>query len=173
MTSSASYACPVHGFKLWLPIERLSASAVALYDDARFPGRCILVLFEHQTALDELDPSTHIALSNDMREAGRAIRDVRDFGFRAKARVKDHGGVSVWIATKTIADAVRIITQARPRAPRSGDAVRLSTVATLKAAGFAVLPDDPPRKNNPDHAIVVWVAERTLHHIEYPGSVGR
>jgi len=38
------YRCATCGFELHHPIATLSVSALGLYDDARFPGRCILAL---------------------------------------------------------------------------------------------------------------------------------
>src|SRR5690606_22953314 len=51
---AAAWRCAACGFELARPIARLRASTVALYDDARFPGRCVLALDEHATLLEDL-----------------------------------------------------------------------------------------------------------------------
>jgi diadenosine tetraphosphate (Ap4A) HIT family hydrolase len=69
----ANYGCGVCGFKLWLPISELRRSVLGLYDDARFPGRCILALTHHEEQLEDLDPETAAAFLEDARDAARAI----------------------------------------------------------------------------------------------------
>lgn len=66
-------ACPECGFKLWLPIAELQRSRLGLYDDARFPGRCILVFDRHEEQLHELSPSEACAFLEDAQVAARAI----------------------------------------------------------------------------------------------------
>lgn len=74
----ANYECDVCGFKLWLPISQLRRSALGLYGDARFPGRCILVLMYHEEKLEDLDPETAADFLEDARDAARAIARVTD-----------------------------------------------------------------------------------------------
>jgi len=68
------YRCATCGFELHHPIATLSVSAVGLYDDARFPGRCILALREHEEHLDKVAPELSDRLMADIRTAMRAIR---------------------------------------------------------------------------------------------------
>lgn len=74
--SEAEYTCEVCSFSLWLPIARLGVSTLGLYDDARFPGRCLLVLHSHVEHFAELDPTEAAELAKDLRNAGRAIAAV-------------------------------------------------------------------------------------------------
>lgn len=71
-------ACDVCGFKLWLPISQLRRSALGLYDDARFPGRCILAFMSHEEQLWDLDSVTAAAFLEDARDAARAIARATD-----------------------------------------------------------------------------------------------
>lgn len=68
------YACEDCGFKLWLPVADLAVASLGLYDDERFPGRCILVLRGHKTSFEELEEGLASALISDARSAARAIR---------------------------------------------------------------------------------------------------
>jgi diadenosine tetraphosphate (Ap4A) HIT family hydrolase len=70
------YSCPVCLFSLWHPICRLSVSVLGLYNDARFPGRCLLVLDKHVEDFTELDKDLLLAFSLDSQIASRAIRKV-------------------------------------------------------------------------------------------------
>jgi len=45
--------CP-NGFELWNPVADLPDTYVGLYDDNRFPGRCLVVLKEHHEHFNEL-----------------------------------------------------------------------------------------------------------------------
>lgn len=64
------------GFELWIPVADLSVSTVGLYDDGRFPGRCIVALREHHTALEDLDDHEAAEFMGDMRAVGRAVRSL-------------------------------------------------------------------------------------------------
>lgn len=68
------YRCNTCGFELYHPIAALPVSTLGLYDDARFPGRCLLVLREHEEHLDQLAPEIFDRLMADIRTAMRAIR---------------------------------------------------------------------------------------------------
>lgn len=68
------YSCAECGFKLWLPVARLEVSALGLYDDARFPGRCLLVYEGHQEHFDDLSAADAGAFLEDARRAARVIR---------------------------------------------------------------------------------------------------
>ena len=73
---SSNYTCPVCSFSLWHPISRLSVSALGLYNDSRFPGRCILILDTHAEDFAELNANLAKAFVMDAQNAARAIRKV-------------------------------------------------------------------------------------------------
>lgn len=67
------YSCGVCDFKVWLPVDELDVTVLGLYDDRRFPGRCLLVLKEHAEHLTDLDSQTTARLWEDAKTAARAI----------------------------------------------------------------------------------------------------
>lgn len=75
MTKWTSCRC---GFELWVPIADLSVSTVGLYDDDRFPGRCIVAFREHHVALEDLKDDQASAFMADIRIVGRAIKEATD-----------------------------------------------------------------------------------------------
>jgi len=54
-THSIHQPCPDCGFELYTVIKTLPTSTLGLYNDARFPGRCILTLNKHYDNLEELE----------------------------------------------------------------------------------------------------------------------
>jgi len=70
--------CDECGFELWNPIvaEKLEVTDLSLYDDARFPGRCILRLRKHEERLEQLDSVTATAFMADIQRAVRALSTV-------------------------------------------------------------------------------------------------
>jgi len=70
---TAGYACDECGFDLWLPVANLSVSVLGFYDDARFPGRCILAFRDHAEELTQLADEDAGAFMDDARTAARAI----------------------------------------------------------------------------------------------------
>jgi diadenosine tetraphosphate (Ap4A) HIT family hydrolase len=66
--------CPECGFDLWIPLARLEVSTLGLYDDGRFPGRCILMLDEHFDHMDELPDDVLAAFARDQKRVGWALR---------------------------------------------------------------------------------------------------
>lgn len=74
MTVPAPWRCPVCGFAQARPIARLRVATLALYDDARFPGRTVLVLDEHATLLEDLPLDRARDLALDARDAALAVR---------------------------------------------------------------------------------------------------
>lgn len=74
MPEAEPYVCDECGFSLWAPIGRLGVSSLGLYDDARYPGRCLLVLGEHHEDFAELPLDLTQAFVADAQHAGRAIR---------------------------------------------------------------------------------------------------
>jgi diadenosine tetraphosphate (Ap4A) HIT family hydrolase len=68
------WRCAVCGFEQRRPIARLRATTLALYDDARFPGRCVLVWNEHAELVEDLPLDRARDLALDVRDAAAAIR---------------------------------------------------------------------------------------------------
>ncbi len=71
--ATASYSCPECGFALHYPIAEIGVSSLGLYDDARFPGRCILVYRKHVEEFSAIAESEAAAFIEDVRRAARAI----------------------------------------------------------------------------------------------------
>ena len=67
-------ACLECGFLLWEPIAVSAHSRLGLYNDDRFPGRCILALHGHYASLDALPPEVLIGFMSDVQTAIRAIQ---------------------------------------------------------------------------------------------------
>jgi diadenosine tetraphosphate (Ap4A) HIT family hydrolase len=72
--------CDVCGFQLWTPVVALGASQLSLYDDSRFPGRCILMLNNHEEELDDLDEELLLRFMKDIQLASKAIKMVTSSG---------------------------------------------------------------------------------------------
>ena len=75
-----NYKCSVCDFKLWNPITNhdlsvLSCSYLGLYDDARFPGRCIISYNEHVEDFAYMELFDMTAFMSDVQWAGRAIQE--------------------------------------------------------------------------------------------------
>lgn len=70
----ASYVCRSCGFDLWLPLVTLDVSTLGFYNDARFPGRCILALHEHYEDLSDVEGELLTRFVRDVRRAGAAIK---------------------------------------------------------------------------------------------------
>jgi diadenosine tetraphosphate (Ap4A) HIT family hydrolase len=73
LEARSAYQCEVFSFELWLPVARLSCSSLGLYDDSRFPGRCILVLHEHAEDITAIGRTTSHQFTDDIQRGGRAI----------------------------------------------------------------------------------------------------
>lgn len=72
-SNSSFVKCKDCGFELWEPIAELSYSCLGLYDDARFPGRCILSLKEHWEDFSSLPHAQLYAFVSDAQRAAQAI----------------------------------------------------------------------------------------------------
>lgn len=68
------YACRVCQFELWHPLAELEASVLGFYDDARFPGRCILAYREHADDFASLGDEERNRFMGDVADVGRAIK---------------------------------------------------------------------------------------------------
>lgn len=90
---TAPFRCGTCGFEQAWPIARLRVATLACYDDARFPGRAVLVLDEHATLVEELPLATARDLALDVLESARAIRsaaDARRINYAAFGNVVPH-----------------------------------------------------------------------------------
>jgi diadenosine tetraphosphate (Ap4A) HIT family hydrolase len=74
MTEPTEYRCAVCGFALWLPVASLGVSTLGLYDDARYPGRCLLALHDHHEDFATLPADLTPRFVADAQRAGRAIQ---------------------------------------------------------------------------------------------------
>ncbi|MCF6506859.1 HIT domain-containing protein [Blastococcus sp. MG754426] len=75
MTPRPSYTCSRCGMSLWHPVADLEVSTLGLYDDARYPGRCLLVVHEHFDDLATMPEELANAALADARRAALAIKD--------------------------------------------------------------------------------------------------
>lgn len=78
MTVKTDPKCNVCGFGLFLPIKSLSVSNLGLYDDARFPGRCILTLNQHYDNMLDVPAEAMASFLEDARISIKAIMDSTD-----------------------------------------------------------------------------------------------
>lgn len=69
-----AWSCSGCDFTQSRPIARLRVSTLAFYDDARFPGRGVLVLNAHATLIEDLPLEQARDLALDVRQAANAIR---------------------------------------------------------------------------------------------------
>lgn len=66
--------CKVCNFDLYLPIASLRVSHLGLYNDARFPGRCLLVLNDHYESFEELPQHLMMLYMEDVKQSIHAIK---------------------------------------------------------------------------------------------------
>lgn len=64
---------PKEGINLWNPIAQSTHSRLGLYDDSRFPGRCILALNGQLTSFDSVPAGTLLGFMRDAQIASSAI----------------------------------------------------------------------------------------------------
>lgn len=76
MDGAGPFRCARCGFELWLPAAELPSTVLGLYDDARFPGRCLLVLREHHEDLATLAPDLAALFLQDAQVVGRVLKRV-------------------------------------------------------------------------------------------------
>ena len=72
------YRCSECEFELYVPIVSFEVATLGLYDDARYPGRCILALNRHTEDFPSLSAPTTRAFVAEAQEAARAIASVVD-----------------------------------------------------------------------------------------------
>lgn len=70
----AKQPCSVCSFELWIPVSSLEIASLGIYNDARFPGRCILALNRHADSLEELSPAELGDFMLAITRSSRAIR---------------------------------------------------------------------------------------------------
>lgn len=75
-TPSTHIGCPTCGFTLWNRVAVLTVSTVGLYNDARFPGRSILVLNDHHEDLTQLPADLAAAYTADLHTYAAALKTV-------------------------------------------------------------------------------------------------
>lgn len=68
------YSCEDCGFELFLPIQRMPNSRLGLYDDARFPGRCILSLRDHYEHLEDVPLDLSMRFMEVIQHCAAGIR---------------------------------------------------------------------------------------------------
>lgn len=67
--------CEECGFQMYQPVRSFDASTLGFYPDARFPGRCILMLdLRHVDSIEELDAAEAARFMADLSEAVKGIR---------------------------------------------------------------------------------------------------
>ena len=71
-----SWTCATCDFELWHPIATLPHSVWGLYDDARYPGRSLLVHREHVEELGALDDHAAAVWFNEIRHVAATIEAV-------------------------------------------------------------------------------------------------
>lgn len=69
-----SAPCGICGFELFVPIAERDCVAVGLYDDNRYPGRCILTLRSHYDHLDQVPPDEGVEFFREGAGIGGALR---------------------------------------------------------------------------------------------------
>jgi hypothetical protein len=74
LKNDVQFSCPACSFSLWIPLATMSVSVLGLYDDARFPGRCILALNEHREDFSLLEKPLASEFFADCQRAARAIK---------------------------------------------------------------------------------------------------
>jgi diadenosine tetraphosphate (Ap4A) HIT family hydrolase len=72
--TNVEFVCPVCSFELWLPLANLKVSVLGLYDDVRFPGRCILALNNHVEDFSAIEGRLACDFFQDCQTAARAIQ---------------------------------------------------------------------------------------------------
>lgn len=69
-----AYRCATCGFELWSPVCQLQTGFVGLYDDARFPGRCLFVALDHFEDLGDLPTPLLTEFFVEATKVAEAIR---------------------------------------------------------------------------------------------------
>ena len=83
-SSDVGYICLGCDFALWVPVFAFRTSTLGLYNDARFPGRCILALNKHYDHWEDV-PSTE--LNELVLESQRAMRAITEVSGAARVNL--------------------------------------------------------------------------------------
>lgn len=71
--------CSFCGFGLYNPVRaKLQITQLGLYNDARFPGRAILMFNEHKTDLEDLEPKEMGLFWKDATRVARALKRIAE-----------------------------------------------------------------------------------------------
>lgn len=70
--------CSTCEFALWVPVLDLGCTSLGIYDDSRFPGRCILALNEHFESLEEVPDGLASVFMRDAKLCMTALRRATD-----------------------------------------------------------------------------------------------
>jgi len=68
------WRCASCGFEQARAIAKLRVTTLCFYDDARFPGRVVLVLNDHAELIEDLSLEVARDLALDVRQAAAAVR---------------------------------------------------------------------------------------------------
>lgn len=71
-----SLPCPSCGFAVETPVARLSTATLGVFSDARFAGRCVLVLDQHAEHFEALPPEVAARFVADVQRTARLVRSV-------------------------------------------------------------------------------------------------
>jgi diadenosine tetraphosphate (Ap4A) HIT family hydrolase len=75
-SEAAGQACASCGFTLFNPVRMMSVSKWGVYDDARFPGRSILMLDNHYDDFTDIATKETAAFMEDIKSAMSIIKEV-------------------------------------------------------------------------------------------------
>jgi diadenosine tetraphosphate (Ap4A) HIT family hydrolase len=70
------FRCETCSFELWTPVLKLQAGFLGLYDDARFPGRCLLPTLKHFAELGDMPGKLRCTFVDETTQVADAIRRV-------------------------------------------------------------------------------------------------
>lgn len=68
------WACEVCGFELRYPVSESEVTVLALYDDGRYPGRCLLARRKQVEHFDDLEPREAHLFVDEIIRYGRGLR---------------------------------------------------------------------------------------------------
>lgn len=71
---TSATSCSKCGFQLWTPLFASNTVTIALYDDARFPGRLLVSLNDHYEHLDEVPEAVIARLMSSTQSAVRCMK---------------------------------------------------------------------------------------------------
>ena len=72
---SSGWKCSECAFELWIPVAESRSTRVGIYNDARFPGRCIVALRHHYDQLEEVPLEEIDNFMRDVLVASASIKE--------------------------------------------------------------------------------------------------